>query len=273
METAINTYIANYDKSAQQYVSLRQEILAQFNGINKDLQEGKPISDERKLRVAELEIELDRVSATYERHVRHLNQVVGAQSQLVSGTVEEVGLFHDNIEKEDKELLEEIQYIQSIKGTVLEDMRELVKDVDQSMRRAKAGTNGNAKRQVSKEARTFTRDELKVLVDDIKLDMGDSDTVVSLARYLDEQLENGRAFKKADGDTFIYDPRSSGMKEADIGVSGAEYDTKISQMVRSLSTLISDNARAKESWGENARLLEAVHQTMLLESGDTEMAD
>ncbi|KAG7194188.1 uncharacterized protein KQ657_004898 [Scheffersomyces spartinae] len=271
MESAINAYISSYDKIAQQYVSVRHEILALYNEINKRAAEDNAVDASTRLRIAELEVEFERVAAVYERHVGHLNQVIAAQNKTGgSGMIlEEVGQFHQNIELEERELRQEIQYIQSIKGTVLEDMRELVKDVDMSMRRAGAATavaagNSNAKPQVSVEARTFSRDELKELVDDIKLDVGDSDMVISLDRYLDEQLENGRAFKKCDGssDMFEYDARSSVMRESDVSVSGVEYDAKINQMVRTLSTLISENARAKESWAENARLMEVVNSAI-----------
>lgn len=294
IDEAISSYIKNYDKVAQQYSKLRQEIYETSNDILELVEKEEKVSETDKIRLEKLTYEYNKIAEIYSLHINRLGHNIEINRSIKPQYLGDLESQYDKLSERKGQLKSSISDFKDNKKPLIDDMNALLTNFQTEVvsKRARAKLinkandqeYSNTSRKINPESSVFTHQELKDLFTDIdsKLrqlktvdEVGEEGTTtanhsINIINYLDEHIKNERAYIRLDSDKILYD--ISKARPIDAGNSSTvvdEYDKSIENLTINIKDLIEHGAEAKERWSLNAKKIELMKQ--VLQSFDDSM--
>lgn len=298
IDNVVSSYIKTHDAIAQQYLKLRQDILEMSTKVGNEIQENGAVKPELLLRLQELTLENDKLSLTYGAHVARIASNLEFSEHSKPQYLE--GLESQNAELATKQKLidADLEQLRESNKPVVDKMKVLASKYETGVT-VKIGGKAKplVKTQTSKgsvsdpestfidyESSVFEKSELAALFGDVETKLRQLKTVdeindatdpsekgksdqqpINIVKYLDELLQNSRAYSHLDETKYSYDiARSSSIDVGSAALSLDDYDHSIQVLTSDIKELVARGAEAKERWLTNARkveLLQAVLQS------------
>ncbi|KAK7678221.1 hypothetical protein QCA50_018791 [Cerrena zonata] len=279
IDEAISSYIKNYDKVAQQYSKLRQEIYETSNDILELVEKEEKVSETDKIRLEKLTYEYNKIAEIYSLHINRLGHNIEINRSIKPQYLGDLESQYDKLSERKGQLKSSISDFKDNKKPLIDDMNALLTNFQTEVvsKRARAKIinkandqeYSNTSRKINPESSVFTHQELKDLFTDIDSKLRQLKTVDEVGEE-DEHIKNERAYIRLDSDKILYD--ISKARPIDAGNSSTvvdEYDKSIENLTINIKDLIEHGAEAKERWSLNAKKIELMKQ--VLQSFDDSM--
>ncbi|CAK7913144.1 hypothetical protein CAAN1_20S02476 [[Candida] anglica] len=261
IENSISSYIENYDRIAQQYLTLRQNILTLFNGENNS-------NSETQLKAQKYKYELEKVREAYTLHVEALVTQLDIHEQVPSTHTIELDQTHDTLQETKIRLNDQIKNLTTVQKPLLDDLGKLLVEFESGLNtKRRPGTKPNAAKQMNgtvndkensyNEQLLFGYDELKALATSVD--------GVDLHKYLDEHLDGGKTFRRLADNKYVYNASRSSVQEK-ATTTVAEYDEMIRAVIHSIGELEATGAEARDRWSVNALRLDVIKEALMDEN-------
>ena len=291
IDEVISNYLKNYDKIAQQYLKIRQDIFELTRTISKEITESKEglVSDSSKFKIQQLLYEFDKVCEIYKIHLQNLNLNFDIKQSIPSTYIEELNSQYDALLAKKTDLESEIDTLKNVQKPLLDKMRLLLKSFENGLnsRTAKRmnrivsdGINepDENSKDIDVQSLIFHSADMKTLFSDVDTKLNqlknigndnDSDNIIdtnqpkNITRYIDEHLRNGRTFHLLEEDKYIYDVSKSATVDTATSLTSVdEYDRMIENLIINIKDVIEHGAESKERWSNNARKLDIIKETL-----------
>lgn len=268
IDESISSYIKNYDKVAQQYLKLRQEVYTTLQLIE--------ANEESKIQVAKLRYEADRVCAGYALHLDRLKLNLDAKSAISPSYVEELESQYLILNEKKKTLTADIKDLKENQKPLLDQVKVLTTNFAQGVSGKTAKrknihelTSDDTRKTIDVVSSVFSYDELRELFTDLNESLKELKTVdgeerrgFDIIEYLDSHVKDNRAFRKVD-DKYLYDIANKTIMDAGSGSSSIDdIDKTIAGLSSNLKDLIEHGTEAKERWSLNARKLDRAREAL-----------
>lgn len=301
----ISSYIKNNDNIGRQYLKLRQSALEVTTKINEEIKANGATSDESLIQLQQLEFENDKLSETYRQYLSRIGNALDYADNVnprYLNSLEDKFLDLSSV----KEKVEaDIEDFRQVKKPIVDKMNSLADRYSQgitvtnkSTQRGKRtyiltgrGSNPDPNSTfIDFSSTVFNKTELRSLFDDTEKKLQNIKTVdevgeskneqenldvsantlhaINIEKYLDELLQDSRAFSRAGEEEYAYDISKS--TSIDVGGSGLvldDYNRNIDKLTTEIQNLVAGGAAAKERWIINARRLEMVQAVLENDGG------
>lgn len=291
IDEVISNYLKNYDKIAQQYLKIRQDIFELTTSISQEITESKEglVSDSNKFKIQQLLYDFDKVCEIYKTHLQNLNLNLDIKQNIPPPYIEELNLQYDALLARKTDLESEIDTLKNIQKPLLDKMRLLLKSFENGLnsRTAKRmnrivsdGINepDENSKDIDVQSLIFHSADMKTLFSDVDTKLNqlknignddDPDNIIdtnqpkNITRYIDEHLRNGRTFHLLEEDKYIYDVSKSATVDTATSLTSVdEFDRMIENLIINIKDVIEHGAESKERWSNNARKLDLIKETL-----------
>lgn len=291
IDEVISNYLKNYDKIAQQYLKIRQDIFELTTSISQEITESKEglVSDSNKFKIQQLLYDFDKVCEIYKTHLQILNLNLDIKQNIPPPYIEELNLQYDALLARKTDLESEIDTLKNIQKPLLDKMRLLLKSFENGLnsRTAKRmnrivsdGINepDENSKDIDVQSLIFHSADMETLFSDVDTKLNqlknignddDPDNIIdsnqpkNITRYIDEHLRNGRTFHLLEEDKYIYDVSKSATVDTATSLTSVdEYDRMIENLIINIKDVIEHGAESKERWSNNARKLDLIKETL-----------
>lgn len=291
IDEVISNYLKNYDKIAQQYLKIRQDIFELTTSISQEITESKEglVSDSNKFKIQQLLYDFDKVCEIYKTHLQNLNLNLDIKQNIPPPYIEELNLQYDALLARKTDLESEIDTLKNIQKPLLDKMRLLLKSFENGLnsRTAKRmnrivsdGINepDENSKDIDVQSLIFHSADMETLFSDVDTKLNqlknignddDPDNIIdtnqpkNITRYIDEHLRNGRTFHLLEEDKYIYDVSKSATVDTATSLTSVdEYDRMIENLIINIKDVIEHGAESKERWSNNARKLDLIKETL-----------
>ena len=291
IDEVISNYLKNYDKIAQQYLKIRQDIYELTTSISQEITESKEglVSDSNKFKIQQLLYDFDKVCEIYKTHLQNLNLNLDIKQNIPPPYIEELNLQYDALLARKTDLESEIDTLKNIQKPLLDKMRLLLKSFENGLnsRTAKRmnrivsdGINepDENSKDIDVQSLIFHSADMKTLFSDVDTKLNqlknignddDPDNIIdtnqpkNITRYIDEHLRNGRTFHLLEEDKYIYDVSKSATVDTATSLTSVdEFDRMIENLIINIKDVIEHGAESKERWSNNARKLDLIKETL-----------
>mmetsp|Transcript_8253 Transcript_8253/g.10098 ORF Transcript_8253/g.10098 Transcript_8253/m.10098 type:complete len:322 (-) Transcript_8253:32-997(-) len=294
IDEVIANHLKNYDKIAQQYLKIRQDIFELTTSITHEITKEKLVSDSNKFKIQQLQYDFDKVCEIYKIHLENINLNLDIKQNIPPMYIEELNLQYDALLARKTDLESEIDTLKNMQKPLLDKMRLLLKSFQNGLnsRTAKRmnrvvseGINepDENSKDVDIQSLIFHSSDMKALFNDVdnKLNQlknlsdgntnneDDPNSVIdtnqpkNITRYIDEHLRNGRTFHLLEEDKYIYDVSKSATVDTATSLTSVhEYDKMIENLIINIKDVIEHGAESKERWSNNARKLDIIKETL-----------
>lgn len=291
IDEVISNYLKNYDKIAQQYLKIRQDIYELTTSISQEITESKEglVSDSNKFKIKQLLYDFDKVCEIYKTHLQILNLNLDIKQNIPPPYIEELNLQYDALLARKTDLKSEIDTLKNVQKPLLDKMRLLLKSFENGLnsRTAKRmnrivsdGINepDENSKDIDVQSLIFHSADMKTLFSDVDTKLNqlknignddDPDNIIdtnqpkNITRYIDEHLRNGRTFHLLEEDKYIYDVSKSATVDTATSLTSVdEYDRMIENLIINIKDVIEHGAESKERWSNNARKLDLIKETL-----------
>lgn len=291
IDEVISNYLKNYDKIAQQYLKIRQDIFELTTSISQEITESKEglVSDSNKFKIQQLLYDFDKVCEIYKTHLQNLNLNLDIKQNIPPPYIKELNLQYDALLARKTDLESEIDTLKNIQKPLLDKMRLLLKSFENGLnsRTAKRmnrivsdGINepDENSKDIDVQSLIFHSADMKTLFSDVDTKLNqlknignddDPDNIIdtnqpkNITRYIDEHLRNGRTFHLLEEDKYIYDVSKSATVDTATSLTSVdEFDRMIENLIINIKDVIEHGAESKERWSNNARKLDLIKETL-----------
>lgn len=291
IDEVISNYLKNYDKIAQQYLKIRQDIFELTKSISQEITESKEglVSDSNKFKIQQLLYDFDKVCEIYKIHLQNLNLNLDIKQNIPPPYIEELNLQYDALLARKTDLESEIDTLKNVQKPLLDKMRLLLKSFENGLnsRTAKRmnrivsdGINepDENSKDIDVQSLIFHSADMKMLFSDVDTKLNqlknignddDPDNIIdtnqpkNITRYIDEHLRNGRTFHLLEENKYIYDVSKSATVDTATSLTSVdEYDRMIENLIINIKDVIEHGAESKERWSNNARKLDIIKETL-----------
>lgn len=311
IDQVISNYIKTNDNTARQYLKLRKDALEIAQKIKAEISENGRPSSERLLQLQNIQFESDKILQSYDAYVlrirsnlefskihkpQYLNELKQQFTELsrrLEKVKSDLSLLKTStkpIVDKMKVLAEKYENVVSIKGARSNKFK------NQPSVSSNKGSNRDANSTlIDFSSAVFEKSELEGIFDDMKSKLANLRTVdeisdqlkeegdkpqsltdaapsINVTKYLDELLQNSRAYSHFGDTKYHFDISKS--TSVDVGSSSLvidDYDKAIDVLSLEIQGLVARGTEAKERWIRNAKKLETI-QTILQEDNlDVEM--
>lgn len=291
IDEVISNYLKNYDKIAQQYLKIRQDIFELTTSISQEITESKEglVSDSNKFKIQQLLYDFDKVCEIYKIHLQNLNLNLDIKQNIPPPYIEELNLQYDALLARKTDLESEIDTLKNVQKPLLDKMRLLLKSFENGLnsRTAKRmnrivsdGINepDENSKDIDVQSLIFHSADMKTLFSDVDTKLNqlknignvdDPDNIIdtnqpkNITRYIDEHLRNGRTFHLLEENKYIYDVSKSATVDTATSLTSVdEYDRMIENLIINIKDVIEHGAESKERWSNNARKLDIIKETL-----------
>ncbi|CUM54035.1 unnamed protein product [Debaryomyces tyrocola] len=291
IDEVISNYLKNYDKIAQQYLKIRQDIFELTKSISQEITESKEglVSDSNKFKIQQLLYDFDKVCEIYKIHLQNLNLNLDIKQNIPPPYIEELNLQYDALLARKTDLESEIDTLKNVQKPLLDKMRLLLKSFENGLnsRTAKRmnrivsdGINepDENSKDIDVQSLIFHSADMKTLFSDVDTKLNqlknignddDPDNIIdtnqpkNITRYIDEHLRNGRTFHLLEENKYIYDVSKSATVDTATSLTSVdEYDRMIENLIINIKDVIEHGAESKERWSNNARKLDIIKETL-----------
>lgn len=296
IDNVISSYIKTHDNIAQQYLKLRQDIFLVSSQVVDQVQRNGKADVETHFKLQQLELENDKMNHTYAAYVKRLvhslefNQ--NNQPQYLQGLEK---LYNELTEKKN-DVKTDVDQLREVKKPVVEKMKQLASKFDSGVT-VKIG--GKLKPPVkvmsSKDAENdpnsvlldfsssvFEKTELRAMFGEVDTKLRQLKTVdevndpsdtskpnseqthsINIIKYMDELLQNSRAYTHLDDTKYAYDiSKSTSVDAGSASMVLDDYGQAIQALTTDIKDLVARGADAKERWISNAKKLETVQAVL-----------
>lgn len=297
IDELISNYIRNYDKIAQQYLKIRQDIYELTTSIFQELtQEDGKVSDINKFKIEQLYYDFEKVCESYKVHLKSLSSNLDIKRNIPPPYIDKLNAQYDSLLSRKTNLESEMSTLKNVQKPLLDKMRLLLKSFESGLnsRTAKKmnriisdGINlepNEESKDIDVQSLVFCYDDLKLLFSEVDTKLNqlkniseisstgkdsepekntDKNQPSIITRYLDEQLQNGRTFHHKDDDTYLYDVSKSTTVDTAASLTTIdEYDKMIENLIVNIKDVIEHGAESKERWSNNARKLDIIKEAL-----------
>lgn len=291
IDEVISNYLKNYDKIAQQYLKIRQDIYELTTSISQEITESKEglVSDSNKFKIQQLLYDFDKVCEIYKTHLQILNLNLDIKQNIPPPYIEELNLQYDALLARKTDLKSEIDTLKNVQKPLLDKMRLLLKSFENGLnsRTAKRmnrivsdGINepDENSKDIDVQSLIFHAADMETLFSDVDTKLNqlknignddDPDNIIdsnqpkNITRYIDEHLRNGRTFHLLEEDKYIYDVSKSATVDTATSLTSVdEFDRMIENLIINIKDVIEHGAESKERWSNNARKLDLIKETL-----------
>lgn len=291
IDEVISNYLKNYDKIAQQYLKIRQDIYELTTSISQEITESKEglVSDSNTFKIKQLLYDFDKVCEIYKTHLQILNLNLDIKQNIPPPYIEELNLQYDALLARKTDLKSEIDTLKNVQKPLLDKMRLLLKSFENGLnsRTAKRmnrivsdGINepDENSKDIDVQSLIFHSADMETLFSDVDTKLNqlknignddDPDNIIdsnqpkNITRYIDEHLRNGRTFHLLEEDKYIYDVSKSATVDTATSLTSVdEYDRMIENLIINIKDVIEHGAESKERWSNNARKLDLIKETL-----------
>lgn len=268
IDESIGSYIKNYDKVAQLYLKLRQEVYTTLQLVD--------ANEDTRIRVSKLRYEADKICAGYALHLDRLERNLDAKSAISPSYVEQLQNQYQVLEEKKQALTAEIKDLKENQKPLLDQVKTLTTSFVQGVS-SKTAKRKNIHELLSDDTRktidvvssVFSYEELRGLFSDINESLKELKTVeeeerrgFNIIEYLDSHIKDNRAYRKVD-DKYLYDIANKTLLDAGNSNSSIDdIDKTIAGLTGNLKDLIEHGTEAKERWSLNARKLDRVKEAL-----------
>lgn len=291
IDEVISNYLKNYDKIAQQYLKIRQDIFELTTSISQEITESKEglVSDSNKFKIQQLLYDFDKVCEIYKTHLQNLNLNLDIKQNIPPPYIEELNLQYDALSARKTDLESEIDTLKNVQKPLLDKMRLLLKSFENGLKSRTAkrmnrivsdGINepDENSKDIDVQSLIFHSADMKTLFSDVDTKLNqlknignddDPDNIIdtnqpkNITRYIDEHLRNGRTFHLLEEDKYIYDVSKSATVDTATSLTSVdEFDRMIENLIINIKDVIEHGAESKERWSNNARKLDLIKETL-----------
>ncbi|KAK6463475.1 hypothetical protein DFJ63DRAFT_318566 [Scheffersomyces coipomensis] len=283
IEEYTKNHVKYYDKISGQYLKTRQDILQLNSSIIQDIKLKQEVSNSNKIKLYELQFELDKNLEAYKHHINDLSQHISIKIELKSPYQDDINQQHQKLIERRSKLNDKIIDIEQVQKPKLDKMKLLVKSFDLNSKSSTTKAYIQARKEGESENSTeidlqslrFTRDEIQFLFEDVYVDLHAKykddpkfDQAFNLNQSIEEQLKNGKPFvrleNKEDPKNPIYQYKidKSTLQSLDRYTTIDDYDKLIKSTLTSIESLVQQGIESKESWTNNARKIEIIKESL-----------
>lgn len=305
IDHAISSFLKTNDVIGRQYLKLRQDALDVSQQIANEVAQKGKATPELILQLKKLEVEASQVSQTYENYLDRVCDTLKYsethQPQYLLKLEKQYIALVDDRDTYNKH----IATLREDSKAVVEKMAKLAQNFEKGI----SVKQGNKLRGISDVLTSKTSQpnpdsllidyastifEKKALLDmfaDVDKKLRDLRTVdeisdenptepklssesapsINIGKYLDELLQNNRAYFRMDDSNYSYEiTRSTSIHVGTSSMNLDDYNVAIESLIKDIQGLVEGGALAKERWMSNARKLKMI-QTVLQSLEDTEM--
>lgn len=294
IDTAISTYIRTHDNLAVQYLKLRTNVIELSRTVSKEVKTDGKITDETRLKLHQLSLENEKLSILYPDYLEKLKNnldFVGRNEPQYLSQLEEQ---YAQLNEKNSTIKEKIHNIEMIQKPIVELMTVLKENFDKLLlhktTKSKDSSQGFVAGKNEKETEAsklkldylstvFSKSELQKKFDDVNTRLGMLRTVdevnedgeapreksltIDVIKYLDEVLQNSRAYSRLDDDRYSFDiTRSLNVPSNSKSMVISDYEQAEKLLLKEIEDLVQRGAVAKERWMLNSKKVEAMNSVL-----------
>lgn len=300
IDQIISNYIKTNDNTAKQYLKLRRDALQVASTVQHEVQRNGTVSPETALQLQKLEFEKDKMAELYDAYVLRLKSNLEFSKTHKPQYLNELERQFSALSRQQEKIQADIKVLRGSTKPIVDRMKVLAENYEaavsiKSGKKPRGVANAITKRGSKPDANStlidyastvFARSELEGLLDDVNKKLGHLKTVdeinetdepsaeagpsINVKKYLDELLQNSRAYARVDDGTYLFDIAKSA--SVDVGSSTMvleDYERAIAVLTSEIRGLVARGAEAKERWIANAKKLEVIQA--VLQDADVDM--
>ena len=252
IDEAIRSYVRNYDRLTQQYLQLRQNILALVN---------EEESPQRRLKIDQYRYELAKIQESYSVHLKGVQMDI--EILQIGPEPLKLASIQEELEQKQKLYEEQLKDLVEVKQPLLEKLRHVVQcfqDASDSKKAPKIKQllrggqlkDDDKSRSLSAQQLVFERSESNALAQQVNV--GDID----FEKFVEELVETKGVFARMAGGKYLFDVARNNLP----GTSVEEYDALILREQDAIRELVAVENSARDMWRENARKLDVMKTSL-----------
>lgn len=302
IDIVVSSFLKTNDTIAKQYLDLRKEVLNLSSKIANEITANGNANAELLFDLKRLEVETSQISQTYAMYLARLLETLKNTENYKPQYLLKLEQQYIALTEAKDNCTTNITRLREESKPVVEKMSKLAASYDKGIAYKPGSRDRGADIRTGKSSdhdpdstlidfcttvfeKTALEDmfvdvdkKLRQLrtVDEIKDDSIEANTSesvpsINIVKYLDEILQNNRAYNHIQHSKYVYDiTRTTSVNVGSTSMCLDDYNTAIESVINDIQGLVEGGALAKERWMSNARKLEMV-QTILQTVEETEM--
>lgn len=302
IDIVVSSFLKTNDTIAKQYLDLRKEVLNLSSKIANEITANGNANAELLFDLKRLEVESSQISQTYGMYLARLSETLKNTESYKPQYLLKLEQQYIALTEAKDNCTSNITRLREESKPVVEKMSKMAASYDKGIAYKPGSRDRGADICTGKSTNpdpdstlidfsstVFEKTALEDMfvdvdkklrqlrtVDEIKDDSIESNTSesapsINIVKYLDEILQNNRAYNHIQDSKYAYDiTRTTSVNVGSTSMCLDDYNTAIESVINDIQGLVEGGALAKERWMSNARKLEMV-QTILQSVEETEM--
>lgn len=302
IDNVVSSFLKTNDATAKQYLKLRQEALVVSSKIANEITANGNANPELQFELKRLDVESSQLSQTYSMYLERLSDTLKNTEAYRPQYLLKLEQQYVALTEAKDNCTANIARLRDESKPVVEKMSKMAASYDKGIAYKPGSRDRSSDILTSKSSdpnpdstlidyasTVFEKSALEEMFVDVdkKLrqlrtadEINDENTEsktnesapsINLGKYLDEILQNNRAYNRISDSQYAYDiTRTTAVNVGSTSMSLDDYNGAIESLVHDIQGLVEGEALAKERWMSNARKLDMV-QTLLQSLEDTEM--